>query len=219
MIWSTHGISICIGKYLGVSCSNLLLVVSKRLCPTNSWRVEVYIDKRVTLVTEVFSFIKWSLFRLFMLATFSEGLYRPDMNLCLAYMSAWWCSPDCIVFLIGCVPLPCLVCLFCWGVFHHPGQYWSYRPSWGVSTNEGAWWPLVNLLRLLCRACLVLPCCYLLLREILLRGYLNGIANARFLAFLLTTGCVNHPLFRTDDWGTTWPEPGAFRNQHDLLPP
>ena len=32
-------------------------------------------------------------------------------------MDVWWYSPDCIGFLLGCVPLPSLVCLFV-GVFY-----------------------------------------------------------------------------------------------------
>ena len=60
-------------------------------------------------------------------------------------------------FLWGCFPLPCLVCLFCWGVFHHPFRCLSSRPPLVICITGKYWWPLVNLLSLLWSDFLVCP--------------------------------------------------------------
>ena len=56
-------------------------------------------------------------------------------------MDVWWRSPDCIVFLLGYVPSPCLVCLCFGGVFHHHVQCWYTWPPKGLFITGGDWWP------------------------------------------------------------------------------
>ena len=70
-------------------------------------------------------------------------------------MACWWRSPDCIGLLLVCVPSPCLVYTFCWGVLHHPvrcGSSWYPR---GTFIAGGTWLILANLISLFWSACLL----------------------------------------------------------------
>ena len=85
-------------------------------------------------------------------------------------MACWCHSPYCIGLLLGCVPSPCLACLYFGGFSHHPIRSWYACPPSVFIITGGPWWPMANTPSLFWRNQLARHFFSLLLGEILFSG-------------------------------------------------